>query len=337
MQDHYYVASTGVWNGGIHWTDAITLETIHNIMLGANDNDFAATVTEGSWWTRVVNADTNWESYIAGSYDDAQWFIMAFWKVADYKSSRGQDASRWINAAKSIYSVVERQWDTSTCGGGMWWSSARDYKNAVTNEQFLYVSAKGYLRGFGQNYLDNANKAWNWLKNSGMRNADNLWNDGLTSSCQNNGQTTWLYNQAVIASGLGALGRATNNPSLFTEAEKTLDAAISKLTVNGILRESCDNPVPNTSVCNNDQKCFKGIFMKHLQYYLDEVNDPARTAKYQRFIGDQASAIIHYGTGSDNICGSVWYAPNQGGSVFGVQTATSGIDGMTATAKYGPC
>jgi hypothetical protein len=29
------------------------------------------------------------------------------------------------------------------------------------------------------------------VSKSGMRNGDNLYNDGLTSACKNNGQTTW--------------------------------------------------------------------------------------------------------------------------------------------------
>lgn len=91
----------------------------------------------------------------------------------------------------------------------VWWSTAHTYKNAITNQLFLYVSADGYLRGGGQTYLDNANKVreslfsehidvhclnylycevWNWLSASGMRNSQGLWNDGLTDTCVNNGQ-----------------------------------------------------------------------------------------------------------------------------------------------------
>ncbi|KAH8924109.1 glycoside hydrolase family 76 protein [Atractiella rhizophila] len=313
------------------------LENLHNLMLGAGNDDFSG-VADESYIGRAVNlVITDWNSYIGGSYDDAQWLILACWKIADYKYARGQDGSNYITAAQKIYDIIETKWDTSTCGGGVWWSSAEDYKNAVTNELFLYISAKGYLRGFGQKYLDNAIKEWNWLSASGMRNSDGLYNDGLTSDCKNNGQTTWIYNQGVVASGLAALASATNNPSLLDQAEITLDATISHLTQNGILKESCDNAASSTGACNNDQKCFKGIWMKHLQYYLDEANDPARTAKYSGFIGAQESAIVHYGTGAANICGSVWYAPDQGGSQFTVQTANAGIEGSVAAAKYGPC
>ena len=121
----------------------------------------------------------------------------------------------------------------------------------------------------------------------------------------------------MIASGLGALYKATGDSSLLTQAEITLDATISLLTVNGILKESCDNANP-TSSCDNDQAMFKGLWMKHLQFYLDLV--PDRAPKYASFIGAQESAVYHYGTGAEWTVGNVWYQANQGGSLFTAQT-----------------
>ena len=40
----------------------------------------------------------------------------------------------------------------------VWWSSDKAYKNAITNELFLYTSAVRYLRTQNQTYLDNAKK-----------------------------------------------------------------------------------------------------------------------------------------------------------------------------------
>ncbi|KAF5393537.1 hypothetical protein D9757_000557 [Collybiopsis confluens] len=196
------------------------------------------------------------------------------------------------------------------------------------------MSADGYLRGGGQTYLDNANKVWNWLSNSGMRNSQGLYNDGLDfNTCQNNGQTTWTYNQGVIASGLAALYSATGNTTLLDQAEITLDATIAHLTQNDILKESCDNAASGGSVCDADQQLFKGLWTKHLQYYLDMANDPARTAKYSPFLGSQDSAVFHFGTDASNDVGSVWYAPNQGGSIFTPKTSTSGLEAHVASAN----
>jgi len=265
--------------------------------------------------------------------------ILAFYKAADYLNWQGQNslANQYMSSAATIYQMIEGQWD-GTCGGGVWWSTAHTYKNAVTNQLFLLTSASGYLRGQGSNYLTNANNVWNWLYNSGMRNSQGLFNDGLDSStCENNGQTTWTYNQGVIASGLSALYAATSNSTLLDQAEITLDATIQLLSTNDILIESCDDANSGGAQCNHDQQSFKGIWAKHLQYYLDTANDASRTTKYSSFLGSQSSAVLHYATGSSNVPGSVWYAPDNGGSVFTPETDSSGLAAHIANAKYGPC
>jgi hypothetical protein len=40
----------------------------------------------------------------------------------------------------------------------VWWSSKKTYKNAITNELFLYTSALQYIRTHNMTYLDNALK-----------------------------------------------------------------------------------------------------------------------------------------------------------------------------------
>ena len=43
-------------------------------------------------------------------------------------------------------------------GLSVWWSGAHTYKNAITNELFLFTSASAYLRFGGNDYLANAIK-----------------------------------------------------------------------------------------------------------------------------------------------------------------------------------
>jgi len=136
----------------------------------------------------------HWEDLFVGSYDDSQWVILLYYKISDYLNAHGKDSSQFMGSAADIYNYVSTAWDDH-CGGGLWWSGARDYKNAITNQLYLLTSAEGYIRTGNPIYLENAKKTSTWLLNSGMRNADGLWNDGLiTSNCQNNGQTTWTYN-----------------------------------------------------------------------------------------------------------------------------------------------
>jgi predicted alpha-1,6-mannanase (GH76 family) len=92
---------------------------------------------------------------------------------------------------------------------------------------------------------------------------------------------------------------------LFSEAERTLDATVSSLTSNGVLKESCDGPT--SSGCGSDGQLFKGIWMKHVQYYLDAANDASRNAKYSSFLAAQESAIEKNALTSADDIGSLWY------------------------------
>lgn len=335
LQSAYYSSTTGNYNQGSLWTDANAVEDLHNLMLAAGTTTWASVGDTSRIGRGAQNSNTNWQSILGGSNDDAQWIILALWKIADYRAAHSQSIDAFMSAAGTIYNFIAGQWD-NTCGGGVWWSTAHTYKNAITNELFLLTSASGYLRTGNQTYLDNANKAWNWLSQSGMRNADGLWNDGLVlATCKSNGQTTWTYNQGVIASGLGALYAITGNASLLDAAEITLDATMAHLTDNGILKESCDDAT--SSSCDHDQQIFKGLWTKHVQYYLDQANDAARTAKYSAFLGAQSSGAFHYGKNANNDVGSVWYAPDQGGSIFSPEASSSGLEAFVSAAKYGPC
>ena len=98
------------------------------------------------------------------------------------------------------------------------------------------------------------------------------------------------------------------------------------------------------------QMIFKGIFTKHVQYFLDRSNDPLLVDKYAGFLGAQASAVIHFGTGSGNKIGSVglvsqcerdiktseqvWYGPNQ--SQATPKTQASGLSALISAAKVIP-
>lgn len=93
-----------------------------------------------------------------------------------------------------------------------------------------------------------------------MINSKGTINDGLTEDCQNNGQTTWSYNQGVILGALVELNRAAPNPRYLPLATRIAKAALTSLSdENGVLHDVCE---PN---CGGDGSQFKGVFMRNLQ------------------------------------------------------------------------
>ena len=93
------------------------------------------------------------------------------------------------------------------------------------------------------------------------------------------------HTQGIVVSGLGVLYTATDDASYLTEAEKTIDAVVAGMSEGGILREPCDDASSNN--CNSDQQLFKGVFMKHLEYYLDQ-------AKYEKPLRDYLPQLITF-------------------------------------------
>jgi len=77
--------------------------------------------------------------------------------------------------------------------------------------------------------------------------------------------------------------------------------------------------------------------MKHVEYFLSWANDASITAKYSAFLGSQYAAVYRHAMNATHDVGSVWYAPNQGGSEWGPEPSASGLEAVVSVAKYGPC
>lgn len=337
LMNKYYNWTSGRLNGGSVWTDANALETVHTLMLQNKRTDWDGFADNSYLGRHALNTSSDWQAFTGGYIDDAGWCILDLWAMADYKTFRSENgAEEYLISAGQLYDKMSENWD-DTCGGGVWWTTDHGYKNAITNELFLTISAQGYLRFGNETYLENAKKTWAWLEASGMRNSEGLYNDGLDDSCVNNGETTWTYNQGVLASGLGALWKATGNRTLLKEAEITLDATIKDMTVNGVLKESCDSVIETDDPCDIDQQTFKGIWTKHLQYYLIFTNDKEKIAKYGSFLGVQSHAVIKYATNATDDISNLWYARDEGGAIYNVKSLPSGIMAHVAAAQFSDC
>ena len=177
-----------------------------------------------------------------------------------------------LQTASEIFNDIIGGWD-DTCGGGIWWSKDRKYKNAIANELFLSVAARLALHSKGRQkklLIGWANREWRWFSQTGMINSDNLINDGLDSACKNNGKTTWSYNQGVVLGGLAALSKNQRHDGLIPVAHSIASAAIHQLTdAQGILHDPCE---PD---CGEDGVSFKGIFNRNLARLGTLDSDPA--------------------------------------------------------------
>ncbi|KAM7198576.1 hypothetical protein V8F20_006106 [Naviculisporaceae sp. PSN 640] len=243
--------------------------------------------------------------FINEYYDDEGWWALAWIRSWDVTKDPG-----YLDMAEQIFADMKAGTD-NVCGGGVWWSKEKKYKNAIANELYLSVAASLANRVPSKKdyYTKIAQDSWAWFRSTGMINSANLINDGLTildnGTCVNNKMNTWSYNQGVILGGLVELSRATGDKSLLSTAENIASAAIKTLAnENGIIHE-IDKCEPN---CGDDGSQFKGIFVRNLHYLHKEMPHDS----WRSTIAMNAKSIWENNRNEDNQLGVNWSGPPAG-------------------------
>ena len=170
-------------------------------------------------------------------------------------------------------------------------------------------------------------RAWQWFSSHGLVGADGLVNDGLTARCENNGGTTWTYNQGVILGGLGALFEITGDQAYLAQGESIAGAVLSKLTTApGILAEPCE---AGGRGCDGDQVQFKGIFVRYLYDFWLRSRRPA----YREFILANARSLWATNKNANDEFGLRWTGPFDQADAA---RQSSALDGLNAAVALAP-
>ena len=315
-----YDPSTGLYKTTGWWNSANAITVLIDYVRLSKSTQYNPVFTN----TFTAAQRTN-PGFLNNFYDDEGWWALAW--IDAYDRTRNKN---YLTMAESIFADMAAAWDP-TCGGGIWWSKARKYKNAIANELFFSVAAHLANRTSGsarRQYLVWGNREWRWFQASGMINPTSLVNDGLsnsaggiaTSGCINNGRTTWTYNQGVVLGGLAELLAADHRPDLELAAQKIARAAITQLSdENGILHDPCEPK------CGADGVQFKGIFIRNL-VLLDKVH-PDKL--YESFISKNADTLWVYARGPNFQLAERWSGPFDSANAA---SQTSALDALVGVA-----
>jgi len=319
----WYVQSSGLYQKPTDWWNSANAITVLV--------DYSRATHSAQYLDAVANTFSKASNaygitnFINDSNDDEGWWALAWIDAYDLTKK-----PEYLAMAQTIFADMTTQWDTTTCGGGVWWSKDLKhsaYKNAITNELFLDIAASLANRATHgpqkAEYLSWAQREWKWFQASGMINSDNMINDGLNATnpaaCTNNRQTTWTYNQGVILGGLVELSRADHDSALLSKAREIADATMIKLvTQAGILKEPPGG--------GPDLPQFKGVLMRNLA----RLNRAAPRVEYKRFADTNADSIWSNDQGANYKFGNYWQGPCDS---FDGTRQTSALDALIAAVE----
>lgn len=291
------------WWRSSWWNSAVAIHTVIDYQATTGDDtydwaiDRTFEINRQPFPAGEKSTDEIEGNFLSRAIDDAGWWGLAW--IAAYDLTGDE---KYLDMAVIIGDYMYEYWDEDVCDGGVYWDRESTYKNAVTNGQFIRLTAELHNRIPGDStWLHRSTTAWDWFDDSGMINDDGLINDGLNSdTCENNGQTVWTYNQGLMIGAGVELWRATGNDMYLETSRYLADAAIDsdELVTDGVLTESCD---ALDETCDDNQKQFKGIFMR----YLDDL-DEVTGGEYRTFVDFQAETIWTEGSDALNRVGVRW-------------------------------
>jgi predicted alpha-1,6-mannanase (GH76 family) len=114
--------------GNNWWQAAVALSTLEAYQLATGDARYSYAITDGFNFNK------------SGNFEDAYMDDTGWWGVAWLQAYRITGQTQYLQMAETEAKYIHGYWD-STCGGGIWWNTSKNYKNAITNELFLELTA----------------------------------------------------------------------------------------------------------------------------------------------------------------------------------------------------
>jgi predicted alpha-1,6-mannanase (GH76 family) len=165
--------------------------------------------------------------------DDIMWMV-----IADLRAYGITGNVTFRNQAKWHFDrVYARAWSRDL-GGGLWWTTARDSKNACVNGPATIAAVELYEAFHDTSYLRKAKGLYQWEKNTLFDHDsgsvyDRTYRSGTAITKDD---ANYTYNQGTFIGAAGLLYAATHDRVYYRDAVKALDYTKANLTADGVLR-----------------------------------------------------------------------------------------------------
>ena len=253
----------------------------------------------------------------------------------------------WLQLAQNIWNSQIPRWDTSSCGGGLFWQifesnpNGIEYKNTVSNGGLFQISARLARATGNDTYLDWATKVWDWTEKVGLIDASFNVYDGASAShnCEDTNPVSFSYSAAIYLYGAAVMAEYTGDAKWASRAEGILNAARSFFTpfdnATDIMYEHACEQVDK---CNADMRSFKGYFSRFAYASAVMVPSLQKTVDELWRVNAVAAAKACSGGEGGTKCGQKWYVGGFDGTTgLGEQMcALETVQGLLAGGKGMP-
>ena len=241
----------------------------------------------------VVSGTTDFASW--NDYnDDVMWAVIALARGYEITGN----PSYLSQAMWQFNAVWDRAWD-NTLGGGLWWRTDNQTKNACVNGPATIAAMILARNTTNTGYRSQANQIYAWLRSTLVDTAtgqvaDHIQRDGTKIGW------AFTYNQGTYAGAAALLFQNTGNASYRTDASLAVNWARSNLTgqhVADILNDEYDG-----GNGGGDPGGFKGIFVRWAAKYAAVAND----ASIKSWLTKNADAAWSYRNSNGVSWGQWW-------------------------------
>ena len=155
----WYNPRTGLWKTAGWWNSANALTAViqHSQRTGEGRYRYVIETT----FSRAQRVNRGFSNLY---YDDDGWWALAWIAAFDLTGE-----VKYLDMARALFAGMAAGWDDA-CGGGLWWTRRKTYKNAIPNELFLLIAGRLHQRtaGSASDYLHWALREWQWFRASGI-------------------------------------------------------------------------------------------------------------------------------------------------------------------------
>ncbi|KAI1876944.1 hypothetical protein JX265_000284 [Neoarthrinium moseri] len=255
--------------------------------------------------------------------DDQAFWTFTILEAAERNFPQPDDNTpAWLDIAINAWNTMVPRWNTTKCGGGLYWQIFEDnpngmtYKNSVSNGGFFQISAR-LARATGNNtYLDWAQKVWDWSESVGFVNdttgsgaLDVLDGAGDEDNCEKTNPVSFSYSQAIYLYGAAVLYNYTNGDQTWGDrATRLLKGTESYFSpFDNATDIMWEHACETYDICKTDMLSFKAYMSRFMWATTKMMPSTLSEISPRLTVNAAAAGKACSGGEGGTTCGFKWY------------------------------